>query len=63
MANFLTTSGTNYHLEDFIRGASDRLILISTFLKLNDRMKELLVNKNLNGYRGKVLSFSRHENR
>ncbi|MDP2000876.1 MAG: hypothetical protein Q8K22_14975 [Rhodoferax sp.] len=29
-----------------IKGASDRLILISPFLKLNDRMKELLTDKN-----------------
>ena len=41
MAKFLATTGTNYHLEELIKGASDRLILISPFLKLNDRMKEL----------------------
>ena len=29
-----------------IKGASDRLILISPFLKLNNRMKELLADKN-----------------
>ena len=46
MARFLTTTGTNYHLEELIKGASDRLILISPFLKLNDRMKELLADKN-----------------
>lgn len=46
MAKFLTTTGTNYHLEELIKGASDRLILISPFLKLNDRMKELLADKN-----------------
>lgn len=31
MAKFLTTTGTNYHLEELIKGASDRLILISPF--------------------------------
>ncbi len=46
MAKFLATTGTNYHLEELIKGASDRLILISPFLKLNDRMKELLADKN-----------------
>ncbi|MCB8748450.1 phospholipase D family protein [Rhodoferax sp. U2-2l] len=46
MTKFLTTTGTNYHLEELIKGASDRLILISPFLKLNDRMKELLADKN-----------------
>jgi hypothetical protein len=29
-----------------IKSAADRLILISPFLKLNDRMKELLADKN-----------------
>ena len=38
MAKFLNTSGTNYHLEELIKAARDRLILISPFLKLNDRM-------------------------
>jgi hypothetical protein len=46
VAKFLTTTGTNYRLEELIKGASDRLILISPFLKLNDRMKELLADKN-----------------
>ena len=45
MAKFLNTSGTNYHLEELIKTARDRLILISPFLKLNDRMKELLADK------------------
>lgn len=45
MARFLNTSGTNYHLEELIKGARDRLILISPFLKLNDRIKELLADK------------------
>ena len=45
MAKFLNTSGTNYHLEELIKVARDRLILISAFLKLNDRMKELLADK------------------
>ena len=39
MAKFLTTTGTNYHFEELKKGGSDRLILISPFLKLNDRMK------------------------
>ena len=46
MAKFLNTSATNYFLEEMIKTASDRLILISPFLKLNDRMKELLADKN-----------------
>ena len=46
MAKFLNTSATNYFLEELIKTARDRLILISPFLKLNDRIKELLEDKN-----------------
>lgn len=46
MAKFLNTSAINYFLEELIKNAKDRLILISPFLKLNDRMKELLADKN-----------------
>jgi len=45
VAKFLNTSATNYFLEELIKEAKDRLILISPFLKLNDRMKELLADK------------------
>jgi phosphatidylserine/phosphatidylglycerophosphate/cardiolipin synthase-like enzyme len=46
MAKFLNTSATNYFLEELIKSARDRLILISPFLRLNDRIKELLEDKN-----------------
>jgi phosphatidylserine/phosphatidylglycerophosphate/cardiolipin synthase-like enzyme len=46
MAKFLNTSATNYFLEELIKNARERLILISPFLKLNDRIKELLEDKN-----------------
>lgn len=46
MAKFLNTSATNYFLEELIKNATDRLILISPFLKLNERIKELLADKN-----------------
>src|SRR5574344_1523688 len=46
MAKFLNTSATNYFLEELIKDAKERLILISPFLKLNDRIKELLAVKN-----------------
>jgi phosphatidylserine/phosphatidylglycerophosphate/cardiolipin synthase-like enzyme len=46
MAKFLNTSGTNYFLEELIKEAKDRVILISPFLRLNDRIRELLVDKN-----------------
>ena len=46
MAKFLNTSATNYYLEELIKTSSERLILISPFLQLNDRIKELLEDKN-----------------
>ena len=45
MAKFLNTSAANYYLEEIIRLAHDRLVLISPFLKFNDHMKELLQEK------------------
>jgi phosphatidylserine/phosphatidylglycerophosphate/cardiolipin synthase-like enzyme len=46
MAKFLNTSATNYYLEELIKNAKDRVILISPFLRLNDRIKELIADKN-----------------
>ncbi len=46
MAKFLNTSAANYYLEEIIRLAHDRLVLITPVLKLNDRVKELLEDKN-----------------
>lgn len=46
MAKFLNTSAINYHLEELIKGAKERVILISPFLKLNDRIKDLIADKN-----------------
>lgn len=46
MVKFLNTSATNYFLEELIKTAKDRLILISPFLRLNDKIKELLEDKN-----------------
>jgi phosphatidylserine/phosphatidylglycerophosphate/cardiolipin synthase-like enzyme len=45
MAKFLATSGTSYHLEELIKSASERLILISPYLKINERIKQLLEDK------------------
>ena len=45
MATFLNTSATNYYLEELITRTKERLILVSPFLKLNDRIKELLEDK------------------
>jgi phosphatidylserine/phosphatidylglycerophosphate/cardiolipin synthase-like enzyme len=45
MAKFLGTTATNYHLEELIKEARERLIIISPYLKFNDRFKTLLEDK------------------
>ncbi|HOI18653.1 MAG TPA: phospholipase D family protein [Candidatus Woesearchaeota archaeon] len=45
MAKFLTTTGVSYHLENIIKNAKDRLILISPYLQINERIKEFLTTK------------------
>lgn len=50
MAKFLTTNGINYVVEEIIKSAKERVVLISPFLQLNDRIKELLSS----GYRPDV---------
>jgi hypothetical protein len=45
MAKFLTTTGVSYELERIINSASEKLILVSPYLKLNDRVKTLLEDK------------------
>jgi hypothetical protein len=42
MAKFLTTNGINYVVEEIIKSAKERVVLISPYLRLNDRIKELL---------------------
>lgn len=42
MAKFLNTGALNFLLEELIRTAKEELILISPYLKLNERIKELL---------------------
>lgn len=46
MAKFLNTSATTFYLEELIKNSCERLVLISPYLKLNDRIKELLEDKN-----------------
>lgn len=45
MARFLTTSATNYYLEELIKNAQKYLVLISPFIKVKERMRELLEDK------------------
>ena len=46
MARFLTTTGVSAQLEEIIRKAEDRLWLISPFLKITPRIKNLLEDTN-----------------
>ena len=45
MAEFLTTTGVSYRLEEIIKTAAERLVIISPFLRVNERIKELLEDK------------------
>lgn len=46
MAQFLNSSGISYHLEKLIKNANERLFLVSPFLKLNEKIKQLLDERN-----------------
>ena len=45
MAKFLKTTGVSYHLQQLIDNADETLILISPFLKVNDRLRQSLEDK------------------
>jgi phosphatidylserine/phosphatidylglycerophosphate/cardiolipin synthase-like enzyme len=46
MAKFLDTTGVNFFLQNLIKDASVQLVLVSPYLQLNDRIRELLEDKN-----------------
>ena len=45
MTQFFDTEGVSYRLREIIKDAEERLVLISPYLKVNDRLKELLEDK------------------
>ena len=45
MAEFFTTAGISHKLEDIINDAEERLFLISPYLQINDRLKEIIKRK------------------
>ncbi len=47
MARFLDTTAVSDRLVQIIKGANERLVLVSPYLKMNRRVKELLDEKNL----------------
>lgn len=42
MAKFLSTSATTYHLENLLQDTTEQLIIVTPALKLNERVQELL---------------------
>jgi hypothetical protein len=49
MIKFLTTQGINYHLEELLKNANSKIILVSPYFKLQRRIKEILRNKKQQG--------------
>jgi len=45
MAKFLDTTGVSYYLQQLINNAHERLVLISPYLKINERIKQSLEDK------------------
>ena len=45
LARFLTTTGVSYQLEEIIKGAEERLVIISPFLRINERIKSLFEDR------------------
>ena len=49
MIKYLTTQGNNYYLENLLKTAKSKIILISLYIKLQPRIKEILKEKKQNG--------------
>ena len=46
MAKFLDTTGVSHHLQQLINKANEKVVLISPYLKFNQRIKDSLEDKN-----------------
>lgn len=46
MAEFLTTTGVSAELEKVIKEAKQRIVLVSPYLKVNQRIRDLLTDAN-----------------
>ena len=46
MTEFLTTAGISHRLDDIIKSAKDRLVIISPFIRVNPLIKHLLEDRN-----------------
>jgi hypothetical protein len=49
MIKFLTTNGINFHLEELLKNSQKEIILISPYIQLQKRIKEILSQKKDNG--------------
>ncbi len=49
MIKYISTQGANYHLELLLKNATSRITLISPYIQLQRRIKELLKEKKQNG--------------
>ncbi|MCD6207433.1 MAG: phospholipase D family protein [Methanosarcinales archaeon] len=47
MAEFLTTTGISYNLEELIKNSEDKLFLVSPYLQIADSLKHLLRERDL----------------
>lgn len=45
MAKFLDTTVVSYHLQQLINRSNEKLVLISPYLKINERIKQSLEDK------------------
>src|SRR3989339_1916808 len=55
MAEFLTTSGVSFRLEELIKNAEDNLFLITPYLQINERIKGLLEDRNRRNTRIEII--------
>ena len=55
MVKFLTTTGVSHELEELIKGAQERLVLISPFLRVNARIRDLLADKALRKFDTRII--------
>ncbi len=49
MIKYLTTQGLNYHLEKLLKNATKEIILISPYIQLQQRIKDILKERKKNG--------------
>lgn len=55
MAEFLTTSGTSYHIENIIIGANKKLVLVSPYLQISKTLLERLKDASNRGVAVKII--------